>query len=93
MMIRTSSKEQVQDWLELARLSDEIGDNLPCRQAPDAYFATQQEGHLTVMAKKACEACPIKIPCGTYALKHNEIDGVWGGMTTTERIRIRRGRK
>lgn len=90
MMIRSSSPEQVADWLELARAADEIADNLPCRQAPDLYFATQTEGHYSQLAIRACSDCPIRQMCGEYAIKHNETEGIWGGLTAGERKRIRR---
>jgi hypothetical protein len=28
--------------------------------------------------------------CGEYALKHNETEGVWGGLTVGERKTLRR---
>jgi hypothetical protein len=85
-----NSTEQQRDWIELARAADEVGDNLPCRQAPDMYFATNADLYFTNLAKKACQACPIRMMCAEYAIKHNETEGVWGGLGTSERKRMRR---
>ena len=93
MMIRTSTPEQVRAWKVLAELADEVGDNLPCRQAPDLFFATQSEWHFTALAKKACEKCPLKDPCATYAIQYKEDDGIWGGTTPGERKRLRRTKR
>jgi len=41
-------------------------------------------------AKAVCAACPARARCLEWALKANEIEGVWGGMTPAERARIRR---
>ena len=92
MMIRKSSTEQVNAWLELARLADEVADHLPCRQAPDLYFALQGEFHETLLAKKACQSCPIQQQCLEYALTYKETDGVWGGMTAGERAKLTKGK-
>jgi hypothetical protein len=93
MKISHSDADQVRDWMVLAQAADEIGDNLPCRQAPDMYFATNTDLYSTNLAKKACQPCPIKNMCAEYALKHNEQDGVWGGLGVSERKRMRRARR
>lgn len=87
------STEQVRDWRKLADAASEVGDHLPCRQAPDLYFATVGEMHEIRLAKKACQPCPIRAMCLEYALKHNEHEGIWGGMTASERKKIRRHRR
>lgn len=85
--------QQVKDWKTLARAADDIGDNLPCRQAPDMYYAAMNESYYIRIAKKACQQCPIKNLCLEYAIKHNETEGVWGGMTISERRALRRKRR
>ena len=88
---RTS--EQVKAWKTLARAADDIGDNLPCRQAPDMFHAAMNEGYYIRMAKRACQQCPIRNLCLEYAITHNETEGVWGGLTISERRALRRKRK
>jgi WhiB family redox-sensing transcriptional regulator len=85
-------------WLELANKVAEVGiDHIPCAQAPDLFFpeADPKTGHPLNhirTAKKACKACPLLLDCATYAIKYNEDDGVWGGMSPGERKQIRRRR-
>jgi WhiB family redox-sensing transcriptional regulator len=40
-------------------------------------------------AIRVCEQCPVRQLCRSYALEHGEKFGVWGGLTETERRRIR----
>lgn len=36
-------------------------------------------------AKAICAACPVLLPCRTYALVHREPHGVWGGLSERDR--------
>jgi WhiB family redox-sensing transcriptional regulator len=92
MFLKSSSPQQVKVWRELAEAADEIGSNLPCRQAPELFFAGPGELHLTNMAKRACKTCPLINECLAYAVEFNEVDGVWGGTTPSERKRMRKRR-
>jgi WhiB family transcriptional regulator, redox-sensing transcriptional regulator len=40
-------------------------------------------------AVQVCQQCPVRLVCRRYALEHGEKFGVWGGLTETERRRIR----
>jgi WhiB family transcriptional regulator, redox-sensing transcriptional regulator len=40
-------------------------------------------------AIQICQECPVRQVCRRYALEHGEKFGVWGGLTETERRRIR----
>jgi len=40
-------------------------------------------------AIRICGQCPVLVVCRRYALEHGEKFGVWGGLTETERRRIR----
>ena len=44
-------------------------------------------------AKSVCEVCPVREPCLEYALSYREKEGVWGGATEKERLRIIRQRR
>lgn len=44
----------------------------------------------TRAAKQVCAACPVLDACREFAL-HNQVHGIWGGMTEAERDRARRG--
>lgn len=43
----------------------------------------------TLVAKKICADCPIRIDCLSYALYH-EMFGIWGGATERERHQMRK---
>jgi WhiB family redox-sensing transcriptional regulator len=40
-------------------------------------------------AIRICEQCPVRQVCRRYALENGEKFGVWGGLTETERRRLR----
>ena len=44
-------------------------------------------------ALDACATCPVREECLEFALVTHQDDGVWGGMTETERRRLRRRRR
>lgn len=83
--------------IDLADKVTELGlDHLPCAQAPELFFPDRHDAGngnyapgILRLAVKACEGCPLKIDCGRYALEFGEEYGVWGGMTASERARIR----
>ena len=54
-----------------------LGNDLPCRQNPDLWFA-ESPGELE-QAKALCAECPIKAECLAGALSRGEPWGVWGG--------------
>jgi WhiB family redox-sensing transcriptional regulator len=44
-------------------------------------------------AKAVCEACPLTVKCLNKALDTRERWGVWGGLSTDERERLRKERR
>jgi WhiB family redox-sensing transcriptional regulator len=40
-------------------------------------------------AKAVCASCPVRQTCLDEALAHGERFGIWGGLTDTERSRLR----
>jgi WhiB family redox-sensing transcriptional regulator len=40
-------------------------------------------------AKRICGQCPVRLLCARYALENGEKFGVWGGLSETERRRLR----
>ncbi|WP_081722387.1 WhiB family transcriptional regulator [Saccharopolyspora rectivirgula] len=53
------------------------GEELPCRQDPDLWFA--EKPHELERAKAMCGQCPIRAECLAGALSRGEPWGVWGG--------------
>ena len=66
-------------------------DHALCRLTTIDMFPENYEG--LEKAKHVCEGCPVKGPCGEYALANNEDYGVWGGMGQRERRRILKNRR
>lgn len=56
----------------------------------DLFFPGK--GASTREAKEVCRGCIVREPCLEYALTNVEKFGIWGGMSESERRRIRRGR-
>ena len=44
-------------------------------------------------AKAVCAGCPVRAECLEFALATRQGDGVWGGLTETERRRLGRRRR
>lgn len=62
-----------------------------CAQVdPDLFYAEKSEWAKTIRAKLVCRQCPVRSECLSYALENNEMHGVWGGMTPTQRKDARR---
>ena len=60
-----------------------------CRGADvEIFFPPTDEA--ADQAKAICAACPVREECLEYALLTRQDDGVWGGLTETERRRLRR---
>lgn len=87
------SKQQWDLWLELQKAIDAAPAITPCTNFPDLFFGDSAAGaaHTDIrMAKTLCQQCPITNECLTYALEAKEEWGVWGGMSTQERKRLKR---
>jgi len=67
-----------------------------CSQTdPELFFPEQGSNDRGRAAKSVCAKCPVRVPCGRYAILRPDLLGIWGGLTAAERDRIRkyRGRK
>lgn len=64
-------------------------DDANCRVAdPDLFFPineTSTYANQITKAREKCLPCLAKFACLSYALKTNQPDGIWGGLTTKER--------
>lgn len=60
-----------------------------CRDKPDAlFFADDPEQQHR--AKQVCHRCSVRWECLAYAFGAEQEDGIWGGLTPTERIVLKR---
>lgn len=48
---------------------------------------------VVAQAKAVCATCPVRVPCGEYAIAAREAEGVWGGMTVEDRQAEKRRRE
>ncbi len=62
-----------------------------CRNLDVAvFFPTDESEDATLEAKAICVTCPVAESCLQYALSTNQPEGVWGGLDSNERRRLRR---
>lgn len=52
-----------------------------------AEVGSKKEAH---EAKLVCAVCPVVKECLDYANRRKERFGIWGGLTTKERVKLRR---
>lgn len=67
-------------------------DDAACRDADTDVFFPVSESQSDA-AKAICAVCPVREECLEYALEVRPGDGVWGGLTATERHRLIRRRQ
>tara|TARA_Y100000361_G_scaffold152765_1_gene172992 strand:+ start:150 stop:443 length:294 start_codon:yes stop_codon:yes gene_type:complete len=61
-----------------------------CRGLQTDIFYHEQ-GHLNINTAKAiCSGCSIREQCLDYAMRNQELYGIWGGYTTSERSVLRK---
>ena len=64
-------------------------DRAICPQTdPDAYFP--EAGLTTRALKKICMSCDIREDCLQYAIDNDERFGVWGGLSESERRKLKK---
>jgi len=62
-----------------------------CQESdPDAWFPEGANGGVRSAAAKLCSHCPVQMLCLEFALINNEQHGIWGGVNTRERNRMRK---
>jgi WhiB family redox-sensing transcriptional regulator len=60
---------------------------------PELWFPELDSLWRVAQAKKICEKCPVKQECLEYALVNKFKDGIWGGLSPTERHRLMMGKR
>jgi WhiB family redox-sensing transcriptional regulator len=60
---------------------------------PELWFPELDSLWRVAQAKKICEKCPVKQECLNYALVNKFKDGIWGGLSPTERHRLMMGKR
>jgi WhiB family transcriptional regulator, redox-sensing transcriptional regulator len=63
---------------------------------PDLFFPLGGAGTAsapdTSRALRICDECPVKRECLDFAMQTREAEGIWGGTTAEERVRVLRSR-
>ncbi|GAX49151.1 WhiB family transcriptional regulator [Streptomyces olivochromogenes] len=63
------------------------------RVDPDLFFPVGNSGPTLVQideAKAVCGRCPVAQQCLSWAVQTGQVDGIWGGMTESERRAVSR---
>jgi len=60
---------------------------------PELFFPELDSVWRAHAAKKICGGCPVKQECLDYALDNRFRDGIWGGLSPTQRNRLLIGKK
>jgi len=63
-----------------------------CKTVQDTNFFFSDHVSGTNKAIAFCQDCPVKTPCGLYAIENNIDHGVWGGLSIRARVVIRRNK-
>jgi len=83
MMSAVEGEDYVPDWPDAACRDDD----------PEVWFPTSMASPEVVdPLREVCWPCPRRDDCLAYAIEHREDFGIWGGMTDSQRRRIRAGR-
>jgi hypothetical protein len=85
--------QDAREYLKLAEAIAKAPIIPPCMNTdPEIWFPVMEKDQSQARtAKKLCAVCPVKAECLTYAIKMNETDGIWGGLTLRERRRLGQG--
>jgi WhiB family redox-sensing transcriptional regulator len=62
----------------------------PPEEDVGSIFPTEESADPAREAKAICADCPVAEICLQYSLATNQVEGVWGGLDTNERRRMRR---
>jgi len=70
-------------------------DQAACREIDDPaiFFPAQDDRAAEEAAKQVCARCRVRLDCLALALRTKYLDGVWGGMTASERARYTPAKK
>jgi WhiB family redox-sensing transcriptional regulator len=73
----------VKDWRDRAACRGQDTDAFYREAPPDMPRADQKAAKAPALA--FCSVCPVRPDCLEYALAKPEREGIWGGMTVSQR--------
>jgi WhiB family transcriptional regulator, redox-sensing transcriptional regulator len=56
---------------------------------PELFFPEQGEEGKKKAAIRICQSCPVRQECLRWAFRTGEKHGIWGGLTSVQRSRIK----
>ncbi|MFI6132673.1 WhiB family transcriptional regulator [Micromonospora sp. NPDC051141] len=58
----------------------------------ELFFPRTESSWMVRRAKDVCARCPLLDPCLEWAMRQpvGKLDGIWGGTTPRERLKLRR---
>lgn len=80
-----------EDWMDEARCGTKQ-QRAGVVVDPDNFWPEKGQPDMTSVAKALCRECPVRVECLEYALKHEEMEGVWGGLSDKQRRNLLAGR-
>jgi WhiB family transcriptional regulator, redox-sensing transcriptional regulator len=89
MMTRVMNA-MTEPWYEIEY--DTWRDGAACADLGDEvdFFPSPEDTPAIARAKAVCASCPVAEDCLAYAFETKQGDGIWGGLTPAERIKLRR---
>lgn len=78
-------------YMKLLKAIDEAPSIPPCQTTdPELWYSDKNDVGLTYrQAREFCTQCPVMVQCANYAIEAGEADGVWGGLTPRDRMKMR----
>lgn len=86
MFINKDAQDAHRDLMEA--IEERCGEPLCAQTDPELFFP--EKGGSTIHAKALCRKCPVQTECLIFALVNQEQYGVFGGLSSKERLRLRR---
>lgn len=85
--------DQGHPYSDLLVSIDSVGE-VPCERLPEVYFPEDIPDPIVrreaiTVARQLCAECPVVAKCLEYALTTSQAFGIWGGLTPSERHRLR----
>jgi WhiB family redox-sensing transcriptional regulator len=66
-------------------------ENALCKYTdPEIFFPTTSNNGSTKVAINICNSCDHQVKCAAYALIRPDLIGIWGGLTSDQRRKMRR---
>lgn len=58
-----------------------------CRGKDPKLWFVEPTSYRSLPARQLCVACPSRGFCLAWAIEHDEVEGLWGGLSADERAR------